>query len=290
MYRLFSIGRLIPVIAIASLLAACGEPSDVVTICENDNALCQDLNSDQWCQRERDSLITARFHLKQNETEQTQYSLLTSLNTYQECIKIAALIEPRTHPELKTQRVSAMLSTYDELLALEKKTLKSNNPYILNYHWVTHNNEAAKRRFIALSKKQSFDDPVLYFAIANIYDNNTDKATVNLLKGIRLLGDDHEMTTKLIYGLITAYMHQRNYDLAYLWSHVAIILEVENINLTLFTHNKISQIKKTRLEVLATRIAEQIEDQEFTDESYQYILSSVSLIPRLKPVTYSNKG
>ena len=277
MYRLFSIGRLIPVIAITSLLAACGEPNDVVTICENDDALCQNLNSDTWCQRERDSLITARFHLKQDETEQAQYSLLTSLSAYQECIKIAALIEPRTHPELKTLRVSAMLSTYDELLALEKQTLNSNNPYILNYHWVTHNNEAAKRRFITLSKKQSFDDPELYFAIANIYDNNTDKATENLLKGIRLIDDDHEMTTKLIYGLITTYMHQRRYDLAYLWSHVAIILDVKNINLTLFTHNKIPQIKKVRLEELATRIAVQIEEQEFTDKSYQYILSSVRL-------------
>ncbi len=277
MYRLFSIGRLIPVIAITSLLAACGEPNDVVTICANDDALCQDLNSDTWCQRERDSLITARFHLKQDETEQAQYSLLTSLSAYQECIKIAALIEPRTHPELKTLRVSAMLSTYDELLALEKQTLNSNNPYILNYHWVTHNNEAAKRRFITLSKKQSFDDPELYFAIANIYDNNTDKATENLLKGIRLIDDDHEMTTKLIYGLITTYMHQRRYDLAYLWSHVAIILDVKNINLTLFTHNKIPQIKKVRLEELATRIAVQIEEQEFTDKSYQYILSSVRL-------------
>lgn len=277
MYRIFSISRLIPVIAITSLLTACGDSGGVVTICENDDALCQDLNSDPWCQRERESLISARFNLKQDETEQTQYSLLTSLSTYQECIKIAALIEPRTHPELKTLRVSAMLSTYDELLALEKQTLSSDNPYILNYHWVTHNNEAAKRRFIAISKKQSFDDPVLYFAIANIYGNNTGKVIINLLKGIHLLGDDPEMTTKLIYGLITAYMHQRNYDLAYLWSHVAIILEVENINLTLFTHNKISQIKKTRLEVLATRIAEQIREQEFTDESYKHILSSVRL-------------
>lgn len=277
MHRLFSIGRLIPVIAISSLLLACGEPSDVVTICENDDALCQDLNSDQWCQRERESLISARFYLKQDETEQTQYALLTSLNTYQECIKIAALVEPRTHPELKTLRVSAMLSTYDELLALEKKTLESNNPYILNYHWVTHNDEAAKRRFISLSKKQSFDDPVLYFAIANIYDSNAKKTAVNLLKGIQLLDDDREMATKLTYGLITAYMHQRNYDLAYVWSHVAIILGVKNINLALFTHNKISEIKKTRLEVLAATIARQMENQEFTDESYQYILSSVRL-------------
>lgn len=277
MHRLLSISCLITIIAISSLLASCSDPYDVVNICENDNAICQDLNTDKWCQGERDSLITARFHMKQDETEQTQYSLLTSLNTYQECIKIAALIEPRTHPELKAQRVSAMLSTYDELLALEELTLSSNNPYILNYHWVSHNNEDAKRRFITLSKAQSFDDPALYFAIANIYDNNTNKAIANLLKGISLLDDNNEMTTKLLYGLITAYMHQRSYDVAYLWSHVAITLEIKNINMTLFTHNKISQIKKERLEILATRIAEQIEDQEFTDESYQYTLSSAGL-------------
>ena len=222
MLRLLSNNRLILIIALSSLLTACSKPDDIVTICENDNALCQDLNSDKWCQKERDNLIIARFNATESKTEQEQYALLTSLNDYQECIKIAALIEPRQHPELKAQRVAAMLSTYDELIALEKETLTSNDPYILNYHWVAHNNEKSKQRFIRLAKKQSFSDPALYFAIANIYDTNANKAIENLLKGICLLNENHVMTTKLLYGLITAYMHERNYKRAYMWSQVAI--------------------------------------------------------------------
>ena len=111
MYRIFSISRLIPVITITSLLTACGDSGGVVTICENDDALCQDLNSDPWCQSERESLISARFNLKQDETEQTQYSLLTSLSNYQEGTKIAALNDPRTHPKIKTIHNSAKLKT-----------------------------------------------------------------------------------------------------------------------------------------------------------------------------------
>lgn len=278
MRYLLPICRLIPIIVMTSLLAACSEPSDVEILCENDNAICQNLDTELGCQKEREKLIMARFGMQQAETEQTQYALLTSLNMYQECIQLIVLMKPRQNAKSTNQRVSAMLSTYDELLRLEAQTLDSNNPYILNYHWVSHNNETAKQRFIALSKKQSFDDPALYFAIANIYNNNTyntNNAIVNLLKGISLLDDNNTMATKLVYALITTYMHQRNYDVAYLWSQVAIILDVENINLTLFNHNKISKIKKVRLEGLATTIAEQIENQAFTDESYQYTLSSI---------------
>jgi len=288
MHRLRSTSRLIPAIIITSLLTSCSDPHDAVTICANDGAMCADLNTDEWCQSERNDLITTRFETKENANEQAQYSLLTALSSYQECIKIAALIEPRTHPELKTQRVAAMLSTYDELIALEKQTLSSNNPYILNYHWVSHNNENAKQRFITLSKQQNFDDPALYFAISNIYGNNTDKAIANLLKGITLLNgnarfnssyldNSSDMTTKLLYAIITAYMHKRDYQLAYLWSQVALISDVQNINLGLFNHHKITASEQRRLDKLATRVAEQIEDNEFTEKSYEYTLSAVGL-------------
>ena len=288
MLRLLSIGRLISAMVVTSLLASCSGPSDVVAICESDGAICADLNTDEWCQTERHELITSRFEAKENTNEQAQYALLTALSDFQECIKIAALIEPRTRPELKALRVSAMLSTYDELLALEQQTQSSNNPYILNYHWVSHNNEKAKRRLIVLSKQQSFDDPALYFAIANIYGNNNDKAIANLLKGISLLNDNgqfdnsqldnsSDMTTKLLYAIITAYMHKRDYPLAYLWSQVAIISDVENINLSLFNKHKITASEQRRLDTLAVSVAEQIEDQEFTDESYAHTLSAVGL-------------
>jgi hypothetical protein len=288
MYRVRFIRHLIPTVVLVSLLIACDTPDNVATICGSDNAICADLNTDEWCQAERNELITKRFVAKESPHDQAQYGLLTALNNFQECIKIAALIEPRTHPELKTLRVSAMLSTYDELLALEKKTLTSNNPYILNYHWVAHNNEKAKKRFIALSKQQSFDDPALYFAIANIYDNNNAKAIANLLKGLSLVNHDNQfddsrldnntdITTKLLYAIITAYMHERDYALAYLWSQVAIISDVENINLGLFNKHKVTPNERRRLDSLAATMAEQIEEQEFTTDSYADTLSAVGL-------------
>ncbi|SQD80556.1 DUF2989 domain-containing protein [Moritella yayanosii] len=293
MHRLRSISRFIPAVIITGLLTSCSDPHDAVAVCKNDGAICADLNTDKWCQTERNNLITSRFKAQKNASERAQYALLTALSDYQECIKIAALIEPRKHPELKTQRVSAMLSTYDDLIALEKQTRSSNNPYILNYHWVSHHNEDAKQRFIALSKQQSFDDPALYFAIANIYGHNTDKAIANLLKGITLLDDNAQfnssqldnsklgnsstMTTKLLYAIITAYMHKRDYQLAYLWSKVALISDIKNINLSIFNKHKITISEQRRLDKLAVRVAEQIEDKQFTDKSYAYTLSAVGL-------------
>lgn len=266
--------RLITIIAATGLLASCENPNDVKVICKNDSAICQDLNADKWCQSEKNNLITARFNLKTTNNEPAQYALLMSLNHFQECIKIAALIEPRQHPELKTQRVSAMLSTYNELQALEKLTLASNDPHILNYHWVANDNEGAKQRFIALSKHQTFTDPALYVAIANIYDNNNDKLLENLLKGISLVDENSEVTTQLLYGLITAYMQQKNYPRAYLWSHIAMTMAVKNINLSLFNHNKVSKLEKQSLEKLAITMAAKISNQKFTVESYQQTLST----------------
>ncbi|QFI36635.1 DUF2989 domain-containing protein [Moritella marina ATCC 15381] len=278
MHGIRFIHRLISTVAVTSLLIACDAPDNVATICGNDKTMCADLNTDEWCQAERNELITQRFTVKENTNDQAQYRLLTALNDFQECIKIAALIEPRTHPELKTQRVAAMLSTYDELLALENKTLTSNNPYILNYHWVAHNNEQSKQRFIALSKQQHFDDPALYFAIANIYDNKNDKAIANLLKGISLISEhSSDMTTKLLYAIITAYMHKRDYALAYLWSQVAMHSDVENINLGLFNKHKITPSERRRLDVLAVTVAEQIAEQEFTTDRYTQMRSVAGL-------------
>jgi hypothetical protein len=128
-----------------------------------------------------------------------------------------------------------------------------------------------------LSKQQSFDDPALYFAIANIYSNNTDKAIANLLKGITLLNKSSAMTTKLLYAIITAYMHKRDYQLAYLWSQVALISDIKNINLSLFNVHKITTSEQRRLDKIAARVAEQIEDNEFTAKSYKYTLSAVGL-------------
>lgn len=281
MHHLRSISRLIPAIVVTTLLSACDDSNDVDAICANNEAICTDLNSDQWCQTERNTLITARFNAQEDTTGQAQYLLLSALSDFQECIKIAALIEPRTHPELKTLRVSAMLSTYDELIALEQQTLSSNDPYVLNYHWQSHNNEAAKKRFMSLAKEQHFNDPALYFSLANIYDRNTTRSITYLLKGISLLGnnnqlvEDNKMTDKLVYGLITAYMHERRYARAYLWSQVAIALEVENINLTLFNQNKLSDVDKVRITELAEQVTEQIEDKQFNDEDYEYTLSLV---------------
>jgi hypothetical protein len=255
---------------------ACSDPNDIDVICKNETALCRDLNEDKWCVPEKEALIRSRFQLQQSDQAFDQYVLLKSLNKFQECIKIVALIEPRQHSELKTKRVLAMLNTYNELISLELMTADSENPYLLYYHWQYLNDDEAKHKLLKQSQEQAFDSAELQFALANIYSNTKTQKTINsLLKGIALVEDDHKMTTSLLYSLITVYMHKRQYKLAYLWSRVATILDVENINLSLFDNtDKVTSTERVAIDKLAIFIAKQIVEQKFAEENYQTYLSS----------------
>lgn len=268
--------RFLSIISFSVLLVACGDPNDINAICNNDAELCSDLNEDKWCQPEKEALIRSRFQLKQSAQEFDQYVLLKSLNKFQECIKVVAQIEPRQHTALKTKRVLAMLNTYNELLDLEQETEGSENPYLLYYHWQYRNDDMAKKKLLKQSQEQAFDSAELQFALANIYNNaKTQKTITSLLKGIALVEDDHQMTTSLLYSLITAYMHERQYKLAYLWSRIAVILEIEHINLSLFDNtDKVTNTERVAIDKLAIFIAKQIVEGNFAEENYQTYLSS----------------
>lgn len=277
--------RLLIIVVFSSHLVACGDANTTRVICKNNAELCADLNEDKWCQKEKELIIRDRYAVKTDPRGVNKYHLLKSLSKFQECIKVAALIEPRTHIEIKNQRVNALLSTYDELTKLESETQNSNSPYLLYYHWQYRNDTAAKQRFLAESKRHPFKTAELQLALANVYEgNNKDKVISSLLTAVSLVrdkdldDDGNPLLSSLLYSLITTYMQDRDYKQAYLWSKIAVNLEAEHINLSLFKSNaKLSPSQRSTLDKLAFFIAQKISQQQFVEASYYQYLASTSV-------------
>lgn len=275
--------RLLIILFTTSVLFSCSDPNDVASICDSNNNLCQDLNEDKWCVAEKESLIWARYKINKVDTSspliaKKQYRLLHALNGYQECIKVVALIEPRKNPQLKSERVVAMISTYEELQNLEKLTSSSENPYLLYYHWQYKNNDEAKSKLIELSKANNFNSAELQFALANVYyDETNEKTILSLLRGISLVDkEDINLLTGMHYSLITAYMDEKKYKLAYLWSKAAKLQSIENISLAMFQNtDKVSRSERKIIDLLAQDFADKIQTNSFDDSEYNNYLSAV---------------
>jgi len=275
MYRITALCLLIP------LLSACEDPDTISNICANNSSICSDLNNDKWCSNERDSLIRSRQKLKSLKTEtslgKNQYLALLSLNNYQACINIAATIEPKKNIHLKSKRVEALISTFNELSALEKATKNSDAPYLLYYHWQYKNDKTAKIKLLAQSGNSTFNTAELQFALANIYNNKEIQQTImSLLKGITFIDKTNtQLLTTMHYSLITAFMHEKKYKLGYLWSKIAINQGIENINLSMFQNtDKVSNREREVIDKLAIKLADKIADDEFSPSVYDEALAA----------------
>ncbi|WP_411991440.1 DUF2989 domain-containing protein [Agarivorans sp. DSG3-1] len=194
----------------------------VKSICKSNPELCEDLNRDGWCKKERSAVILSRFDEMTEVTEQHQYELIKNYQAYNFCIELAASIEPKYDKSRKTQRVIGLLTSLEELQRLENDTRDSSHPYLSMYHWTQYRDLEARDRFLALEGQAVLNQPDLQWTLAIHYSGKDAKKTINILQNaFKLFPENAVIPAKYAEAITSQYMNLKDYRHAYLWAQIA---------------------------------------------------------------------
>ncbi|WP_432456182.1 MULTISPECIES: DUF2989 domain-containing protein [unclassified Agarivorans] len=235
-------------------------------VCNNNPELCEDLNQDGWCKKERSAVILSRYNESKEPNDPHKYQLIKDYKDYNACIELAASIEPRYDKSRKTKRVVGMLTSIEELARLEAETTNSDYPFLLMYHWKQLRDKQAKQRFLALEGSDALKSPELQWTLAMYYNGKNAKKTITILENtFKLFPEDETIPAKYAEAIVSQYMVLKDYNNAYIWAQIAsqfddhIQQDYSGLNYQL----NLTEQQQEKLEEQAETIAEQIINRQY---------------------------
>ncbi|RUO77551.1 DUF2989 domain-containing protein [Idiomarina seosinensis] len=214
------------------IVAACGERMPTVReMCEQDPALCNDLNEDNWCRSERRQLIISRFLHQQNNSAERQYYLLKDLQAYSQCIELASNIEHHKLKDKQSHRIEAYLNSLKAIKKRAEQSANSEAPLLLYWHWANRSDEQALDKLLALEDTKAVQTHELQFALATYYAKQDQQKLLSLLfSALRLYQPEQRFNVEIPESLVTYYLGQEQIKPAYIWSQVAIAFGSRTMN------------------------------------------------------------
>lgn len=228
--------RLFSVLILASLLSGCEDmffgQKTISQICRDYPQMCQDLNLDAHCRREKAEIIRTRYANLQAPSDPLKYDLLLQFEDYQECIGKAAQIEHIKHKEKKTDRVKGVITARRQLAQIARDTEDSKYPYLLHYHWSRFGREESLQEFKVLEAAGKLEEPALQVFLAEHYvKRDLDKTVKILYHALELYDSGDEVDPEIFYSLSTIFLKQERFPRAYVWAYVAKEYGVKDLDL-----------------------------------------------------------
>ncbi|MEZ8740824.1 DUF2989 domain-containing protein [Photobacterium swingsii] len=214
--------KLLTVLSCALLLSGCFERHrSTDSLCESYPEICANLNvNDGQCRLQRANLIWKRYDVLKNPIDSEKFKELKFTHNYQMCLEYAARIEPTELKERKTNRMKALIHSYDSIDRLNKELAESIDPEIIYYRW-SQGDKRAMRQFLKLEGKPALETPDLQLALATYYSGKDQTKTLTiLLHALSLYEKGDIVKPEIIQSLATIYHQQKNNTHAYLWSIV----------------------------------------------------------------------
>ncbi|WP_239928835.1 DUF2989 domain-containing protein [Photobacterium sanguinicancri] len=191
------------------------------SLCESYPEICAQLNvNDGQCRLQRASLIWKRYDVLKNPIDSEKFKELKFTHSYQMCLEYAARIEPTELKERKSNRMKALIHSYDAIDRLNAELENSIDPEIIYYRW-SQGDKRAMRQFLRLEGKPALETPDLQLALATYYSGKDQSKTVSiLLHALSLYTKGETVKPEIIQSLATIHHQQKNNEHAYLWSIV----------------------------------------------------------------------
>lgn len=191
-------------------------------ICEDYPQFCADMNEDGWCRAERSEIIRHRYEHKDDDTDRPKYQLMINYENYESCISKAAQIEYKKYREKEFARKDAAVSINKALKQLQWQTKNSPDPYISYYQWSRFGYNEAKERFVTAARQGVFTEPKYYVDLASIEIGHDYQAAKNALFTAlsQYANTDEEIDGSIASMLMTLYLENENYRMAYVWTKV----------------------------------------------------------------------
>lgn len=198
-----------------------GKPS-VSEICESTPGICSDLNTDNWCNVERNKLIYSRYERSLDDTNENQYTVMRDLEEYSECIELAATLEMTKSKQKQSDRLEAFINSRKNIEKLADDTADSEHPLWLYWHWANRSDHDALDKLLALEGSKKMETPELKLALATYYTKKDSQKTFELLySALRLYRPDDRVNPEIPSTLVSMYLKEGNGPEAYVWSQVA---------------------------------------------------------------------
>ncbi|WP_446751452.1 DUF2989 domain-containing protein [Vibrio sp. S9_S30] len=214
--------QLLICIAFVATLSGCFEANrNTGELCEANPILqCEKLNMrDGQCRIPRTDLIWHRYEALRNNTVDKMLKEFEILHKYQQCLELAAQIQPIDQGDLKERRFNALVHTYDEQKRILNDLKSSTDPYALYFRW-TQGDDEAQRQFLQLEGTEKLNTAKLQYALATYYANRDRNKTLTLLENALTLTQKGELNNEIIKSLASTNQVLGNLEYAYIWAMV----------------------------------------------------------------------
>ncbi|MFY8327199.1 DUF2989 domain-containing protein [Pseudoalteromonas sp. ZZD1] len=247
-------------------LTGCEEPLTQAKVCKETPGLCNDLNKDSHCKKQRADVIMARYHEYKQPTEENKYALLQGFEEYSQCVSLAAKIEHIKLKEKTTSRVEGHLTSIKEMTRIYQDTKGTNHPGLLYYHWSRNNDQSALTKLLALEDDPSVtQDAQMQFFLASYYIKFDEEKTIDLLyKTLELNEADQIPNPEVYMTLVSLFNKHEKYKHAYTFARVAQLSGIKNIDILPIEHQLTATGKSLdSLEALAQQTYDSIQSGQF---------------------------
>lgn len=215
-------------------LAGCEKELTVAKICQDNPALCSDLNEDSHCNIQRREVIFQRYAESKLPSDINKFNLLIGFEKYSKCIELAAGIEHIKLKEKTTSRVNGYLTSLREIKRLTEETVSSELPNLLYYHWSRQQSKPHLEKFLLAEQNGQLETPQLQFALASYYMKRDLNKTIDVLhRALTLSTAGSTIDPEIYTALTTIYYKQGNFPMSLHWAIVAEDAGIERIEFTL---------------------------------------------------------
>lgn len=228
--------RTLTLIVFTLLLSGCENmffgQKTISQICKEYPQMCNDLNPDAHCRREKAEIIRTRHDNLKQPSDPLKYDLLLHFEDYKKCISKAAQIEHIKYKEKKTLRVKGMLTAQRELAQIARDTEDSKYPYLLHYHWSRFGRHESMLDFLAAEAAGQLEEPQLQIHLAEYYvKRDLDKTVLILYHALELYESGDEVNPEIFYTLSSIFLKQERFPRAYIWAYIAKKYDVKDLDL-----------------------------------------------------------
>ena len=216
------------------LLFGCEQFSgkSIADICKEYPQMCHDLNPDSWCRTEKSNIINNRYQNLLAPSDDVKYQLMLNFEDYRECISKASQIRHIKLPEKTAGRVKGLLTAEQQLQRLARDTAKSSDPRLVFYHWSRFSSGSHKEKFLHYQDQGLLETAELQVMLASFYIKNDLSRTVETLHhALELYPAQAEIDTEIFISLVSIYVKQHKFDLAYVWGYVAKQFDIDTLDL-----------------------------------------------------------
>jgi hypothetical protein len=247
-------------------LTGCEDALTLAQVCKETPGFCSDLNKGSHCKESRSDIIIKRYTEYKDPTDENKYQLLKGFETYNQCITLAAKIEHIKLKEKTTSRIDGQLTSIKEMARLYQDTKNTKHPGLLYYQWSRNNDQSALNKLLAIENDQSVtQNAEMQFFLASYYIKFDDEKTIDLLyKTLELNKEGRTPNPEVYISLISLFYKHDKFKHAYVFSKIAQMSGIENIDILPIEHQLVSNGKSLdSLDTLALQTYQQILNGEF---------------------------